>query len=85
MPSVLNSSVRGFCLLTESKPWKGQKTLPNYKYCSLFSGGVLLTFGLQFKREKKTRFSQSTVTANKINPRDTFTKKQKKKPRGHRI
>lgn len=51
--SFLNSSVRGFCLLTESKPWQGQKTLPNYKYCSLFSGGVLLTFALQFKKGKK--------------------------------
>lgn len=62
----------GLCLLTDSRPWFGQKTLPNYKYCSLFSGGVLLTFGLQFKREK--RHVSVTVTANKINPKDTFTK-----------
>lgn len=70
--SVLNSSVRGFCLLTESKPWQGQKTLPNYKYCSLFSGGVLLTFALQFKKGKKKIFQSKYSCIHPLKPKRYF-------------
>lgn len=81
--SVLNSSVRGFCLLTESKPWQGQKTLPNYKYCSLFSGGVLLTFALQFKKGKKKIFQSKYSCIHPLKPKRYFFFFYK--PRGHRI